>query len=615
MSLRKHQRQVQDAVRLSIEEGMESLVCDITPGGGKSLIPMIVQHEMRKAGKRYKLAWVVPRDNLRKQGEAAYSDEDGAFSSRNLLGHGLSVMAVTGPEINPSKGTDGFVTTYDTIRSGASTYLQEFCAHDYILVLDEVHHVAVDDNDDAQREYYKALKPLWDAAKFRVLMTGTLSRSDKKRIAFVPYKSSGLTSRGMDIREVDRAHREYRFITYTREDALREKSIIRLEARHHDGPVQWYEKESGETISIDSIASAGVRDEEGMPLDEQEVRKAIGVALTTDLAFKILDRATMHWMAYREARKWSKMLVVAPNQKSAKEYQKHIELEHGITAGLAITDEPSASASIDRFKLKAASGGLDVLVTVGMAYEGLDVPAVTHIAALTRIRSTEWLDQMTARATRYFHGGGAWETQTAFIYAPDDALMNRFFDAYMEQQSGLSVETGPDDNGGGSGGGSGDDIVPIGSALKNHRATQVDAAVAISAGETEALESLQEQYGQTGSLLDFRRLLIDAGIYDHLMASAKEPTSADAGVSLETTLESKLRGKTPSQQCAFLRSDISKIGNRYAYSSDVENGDFMSRYYYEIKCRFGASVKQLDLDDLKRVWLWAMTNYAMADVA
>jgi len=41
-----------------------------------------------------------------------------------------------------------------------------------------------------------------------------------------------------------------------------------------------------------------------------------------------------------------------------------------------------------------------ILVTVAMAYEGLDAPEVAVVAALTHIRSQPWLEQMTARNAR-----------------------------------------------------------------------------------------------------------------------------------------------------------------------------------------------------------------------
>ena len=61
-----------------------------------------------------------------------------------------------------------------------------------------------------------------------------------------------------------------------------------------------------------------------------------------------------------------------------------------------------------------------------MAYEGLDAPEVAVVAALTHIRSRPWLEQMIARATRVDPHAGAYETQRALVYHPDDPLFAKF---------------------------------------------------------------------------------------------------------------------------------------------------------------------------------------------
>ena len=64
---------------------------------------------------------------------------------------------------------------------------------------------------------------------------------------------------------------------------------------------------------------------------------------------------------------------------------------------LATSDERDAHETLARFRLTAEPS---VLVTVAMAYEGLDAPEVAVVAALTHIRARAWLEQMIARATR-----------------------------------------------------------------------------------------------------------------------------------------------------------------------------------------------------------------------
>lgn len=90
---------------------------------------------------------------------------------------------------------------------------------------------------------------------------------------------------------------------------------------------------------------------------------------------------------------------------------------------LATSDEPDAHQTLARFRLRAEP---TVLVTVAMAYEGLDAPEVAVVAALTYIRSRAWLEQMVARATRVDPNAGSYAGQCALVFHPDDPLFARF---------------------------------------------------------------------------------------------------------------------------------------------------------------------------------------------
>ena len=59
-----------------------------------------------------------------------------------------------------------------------------------------------------------------------------------------------------------------------------------------------------------------------------------------------------------------------------------------------------------------------MLVTVAMAYEGLDAPEVAVVAALTHIRSRPWLEQMVARATRVDPNAGPYEASAPWCSTP-----------------------------------------------------------------------------------------------------------------------------------------------------------------------------------------------------
>jgi hypothetical protein len=170
-------------------------------------------------------------------------------------------------------------------------------------------------------------------------------------------------------------------------------------------------------------------------------RPALFTALRTGFARELLQeafRATREVRARRRAerglaageaaRGLGKLLVVAPDQRSARRYHEMLQgwmprrqAERDVR--LATSDERDAHEALAAFRLMAEPS---ILVTVAMAYEGLDAPEIAVVAALTHIRSRPWLEQMVARATRVDPNGGAYESQRALVFHPDDPLFARF---------------------------------------------------------------------------------------------------------------------------------------------------------------------------------------------
>ena len=123
-----------------------------------------------------------------------------------------------------------------------------------------------------------------------------------------------------------------------------------------------------------------------------------------------------------------KLLVVAPNQALARQYlaclQRWLPAAGAARQlGLAVSDARDAHEVIAAFRLRPEPS---ILCTVAMAYEGMDAPGVSHIAALTHIRARPWLEQLIARATRVDPHGGDYQEQQATIFHPDDALFREF---------------------------------------------------------------------------------------------------------------------------------------------------------------------------------------------
>jgi len=120
--------------------------------------------------------------------------------------------------------------------------------------------------------------------------------------------------------------------------------------------------------------------------------------------------------------------VVAADQASARHYLDIVRVwmptaQAERDVQLATSSVQDAHASLAAFRLFPEPA---VLVTVAMAYEGLDAPEVVVVAALTQVRSRPWLEQMLARAARVDPHAGSYAEQRALVFHPDDPLFARF---------------------------------------------------------------------------------------------------------------------------------------------------------------------------------------------
>ena len=319
--LRSHQQEMQKIARrlATGDDGIEKIICDVTPGGGKSLLPIIAARELKRANKIDKVCIVVPRKSLQEQMGQGFMDND----VRRGLSHSLSIMQATN-EINPSKGTDGYVTTYQAIAQDSSRINEyELNRSRYLLVLDEPHHIL---NDDI---WHHSLIGLVDRAKFVILMSGTLYRHDRQKIGFLNYRGNPP--------EIDRGVEGEEWIKYSRKEALGEEAIIPARFQIFDGKASWLDGE-GKKVSIDNLS-------------ETNDHTALNVALEMPYALSMLDQAWADWVAHKDqVYPEAKLLVVAPNIGVAKRYQSHLAGRR-YDCGIATSEEASeALKEIKRFR-------------------------------------------------------------------------------------------------------------------------------------------------------------------------------------------------------------------------------------------------------------------------
>ncbi len=282
------------------------------------------------------------------------------------------------------------------------------------------------------------------------------------------------------------------------------------------------------------------------------------------------------------------MLVVAPSIDKAKDYAQKL-IEMGVPCEVATSDEAQkAEQAIKKFKRHDAEKN-DVLVTVAMAYEGLDVPAITHIACLTHIRSRPWIEQMVARACRVDREAGEYESLYGYVFCPDDPLLHHCINKIQDEQHPfLKIRENRE-------------YVPT------ERAPSVPGEERMMALESEATRSRGRDLGEHGGLdyeenqmyLNFMK---ENGIGGSpVQLKQKIAAMKETGVEVEE-LQDAL---TPREQEQYLRKQIENYCRRYQNRKNLEHG-FLNK---AIVREFQKSRRDMTKVELVRAMAWLNKYY------
>jgi hypothetical protein len=280
-----------------------------------------------QAGLIDRVCWIVPRDSLRLQAEEAFADPAWRFT----LGHALSVRAADNTP-DPSRGLTGYITTYQGVAAAPRVHLAEFRRHRTQLVVDEVHHLPAlaDTGPTAARQFPdtenvpasawpQALQPLFECARYRLLLSGTLKRANGKGVLWIPYRGAPGRARARSRSSSTRRA----VVGYSRRQALAERAVLPVTFRALDGKARWRDEE-GRNVGPHRLAAGH---------SGETTRPALFIALRTGFAETLLRDALLAIRGIRAgcrrdrslaadapARGLGKLLVVAPDQALARPY-------------------------------------------------------------------------------------------------------------------------------------------------------------------------------------------------------------------------------------------------------------------------------------------------------
>ena len=434
--LRKHQAAAVALARL-ILEGLKSgtIFADVTPGGGKSLMAVILANLLLDAGFFHVVVWMAPSIALLKQVRDGFH-QPGRGLLRHLAVWGEKKRVSVGQRSTRGHECVGYVLTYATTLGSIQAMLRALRGKRILLILDECHRLSVDPsgkaNDAAEdlpglartgkprsrteeaKQWQPKVDLLRSKAAMTLMMSGTSWRHDGRKMPYLDghYDADGALTPD---------------ISYSRKEALDDKATLPMLFDLADAEVEF--EVAGRSYKM-MLSKAPVE------LRPKALRTFLASPMTRN---ELIDNAVSHWRQYRAERYRSRMLVLCSTQQDARDVADY--LTHTLKAGDVVTalgDEPDAARKLGRFR--SMNEG-DILVTVKMAFEGFDVPDISHVIVLSVERSITYLDQCLNRATRVNYDpnrcGLPWEKQAAYIFMPKDGAGAEYVETIHKSQRHL----------------------------------------------------------------------------------------------------------------------------------------------------------------------------------
>jgi superfamily II DNA or RNA helicase len=434
--LRIHQEEAVKRGRRLVDAGTSETLLHVIPGGGKSrCVPLMHHYGAMRGG----VIWVAPRLSLQAQGaEAAAEGIDGQ-------GHGGLNLA---PDIKAYRSGvhDGLVTNYANLARNTKDHCEilKKMGKGSLIVADEVHHCAGSYGDEL---------PGWTAA-FDALVN-TYKKRHLLLMSGTPYRGDGKIVYGFGYDANSRIIAPATAIRYDRLTAIEDGAITPVKVQYLDGPVE-FSLSNGKNKAPDDFAIGSFKDIERFKVSSLKKQRMWSSAKRAFLSWLNLDtvhkpvilRTLQELRANQQRFPGAQLIVTLDSQGKAQHLRDWLQYKHNVKAALAVSDYGFSLDELNGFR----AGKTEVLFTVGMAYEGLDAPRVTHLLHLGACREPSWLTQYFARAWRW--GPRDWPDtgRYAYLYAPMDPLMTGAVDQIRKDLSRpVSLESPPEDGFGAGG--------------------------------------------------------------------------------------------------------------------------------------------------------------------
>lgn len=364
-----------DARTRWVHHGSADFLLVATPGGGKTQAALRIVSEQLLAGHVDRVVVIVPTDHLRRQ----------------WANHAAAV----GLQLNPDwenagpdgPGMCGICVTFHQVARAPDVHALLCRKARTLVIIDEVHHAAT------TRAWGDALRAAYGGAWKRLLLSGTLFRSDSLAIPFVSYVDG----------------RSVADFTYTYGQALGEEVVRAIHFPNYEGDLTWRYR--------DQVIRAAFRD----AIPEDQARRRLRTALDPagEWLPAIIRQADEQLSTVRlGGHSRAGGLIVCVDMWHARRVGDLVARIAGEAPTIVVSDDPDASDKISAFE----RGGQRWLVAVRMVSEGVDVPRLRVGIYATNIISELYFRQLVGRFVRVVPGIGAAE-QAAWLYLPADETL------------------------------------------------------------------------------------------------------------------------------------------------------------------------------------------------
>lgn len=398
VKLRKWQAKATETAVINYSKGRKLFVTEACTGAGKTRHGVETAVELMKSKAVDLVIILTPSIATRSGWKDAF----------NKARTSLSTIKVTDDNEFPLD-TNVWVTTYSGYEAVQRALATAPISLGVFTVVDEYHHAEQD------AAWGSAVEALGGIANHALFLSGTPWKQSgycpllvsESNIHGKPYYSSGDIRVSPDfvhdyssdlIAGEDRATHWVAFkllpSIFTHKDGRKEEfELPGLEAMSPQERLQWEEKAAKDKTPL----GKHVKIEDNMLSGSRNAKELLAesVALLAKCRSDTYQACSQSDLPV--------MLVVAQNINAAKKLAEYIETRWELKTVVIVSEDQRSHELLDKVKSKCADNAPDkpdVIVSVGMISEGVDIPQIKVIAYLSAVLTTLYLVQVIGRALR-----------------------------------------------------------------------------------------------------------------------------------------------------------------------------------------------------------------------